>query len=93
MVLSLCTSTVGAVYLYKILLINLKGLSKCGPEIYIFDSFQKYSVDTIFMKKKHETSKGIILLKFSCSYDSCSLQIFGSCLIFEPSLINYLERP
>ena len=30
-------------------------------------------VDTIF---KLKASKGIILLKFRCSYDSCSLQIF-----------------
>ena len=29
-------------------------------------------VDTIFRLK---TSKGIMLLKFRCSYDSCSLQI------------------
>ena len=31
------------------------------------------TVDTIF---KLKTSKGIILLKFRCSYDSSSLQIF-----------------
>ena len=31
------------------------------------------TVDTIF---KLKTSKGIVLLKFKCSYDSCSLQIF-----------------
>ena len=34
--------------------------------------FKKYGVDTIFIQK---TSKGIILLNFRCSNNSCSLQI------------------
>ena len=53
---------------------------------YIFNSFRDVkhksttlmvlkndTVDTIF---KLKTSKGIILLEFRCSSDSCSLQIF-----------------
>ena len=72
-VLFLCPSSDEAVYLYKILRIHLKRLLRCEAQIYIFDGFKNDTVDTIF---KLKTSKGIILLEFRCSYDSCSLQIF-----------------
>ena len=39
-------------------------------KIYIFDGLKNDTVDNIF---KLKTPKGIILLQFRCSYDSCSL--------------------
>ena len=59
---------------------NVQGFTKISVMV-----LTNYRVDTIFILK---LQRGIILLKFKCSYDSCSLQIFRSCFIFVPNFIK-----
>ena len=68
-VLFLCTSSDEAVYLYKI----SNGFRDVKQKSTSLMVLKNDTANTIF---KLKTSKGIILLRFRCNYDSCSLQIF-----------------
>ena len=72
-VLFLCKSSYEAVHLYKFHEYILNGFRDVKHKSTALMVLKTNTVDTIF---KLKTSKDIILLKFICSYDSCSLQIF-----------------
>ena len=72
-VLFLCTSSDEAMYLYKFHEYILNGFRDVKHKSKTLMVLKNDTMDTIL---KLNTSKGIILLKFRCSYDSCSLQIY-----------------